>query len=86
MRRGFPLPEVDNWDTGMLLNYCYEYDNMQKRQNGEVVHDNLQRYRALKEMEPEMDRRYAAGEIKQFKYDEYKAALRRCQEILEVTE
>ena len=86
MRRGFPLSEVDSWDTGMLLNYCYEHDAMIRRQNGEVVHDNMQRYRVLKEMEPEMDRRFAAGEIKEYKYREYKAALRRCEEVLEVTE
>lgn len=86
MRRGFPLPEVDNWDTGMLMNYVFEYDAMVKRQNGEVVHDNLARYRAMKEMEPEMDARYASGEIKEHKYREYKEALRRCEMALEVTE
>lgn len=82
MRRGFPLPEVDNWDTGMLFNFCAEHDRMIRQSNGEVVHDNLQRYRVLKEMEPEMDRRYAAGEIKEHKYREYKATLKKCEDLL----
>ena len=66
----------------MLLNYCHEYDRLRRQQNGEVVHDDLQRYHVLKEMEPEMDRRYAAGEIKEHKYREYKETLRRCEELL----
>ena len=82
MRRGFPLPELDTWDTGMLLNWCYEYDRLIKQQNGEVVHDDAERFRVLKEMEPEMDRMYAAGEIKEYKYKEYKATLKRCEELL----
>lgn len=82
MRRGFPLPEVDNWDTGMLFNFCAEHDRMIRQANGEVVHDNLQRYRVLKEMEPEMDRRYATGEIKEHKYREYKATLKKCEDLL----
>ena len=55
---------------------------MIRQANGEVVHDNLQRYRVLKEMEPEMDRRYAAGEIKEHKYREYKATLKKCEDLL----
>ena len=82
MRRGFPLSEVDIWDTGMLLNFCYEHDRMIKRQNGETVHDDLKRYEVLKEMEPEIERMFAAGEIKEAKYREYKAALKRCEEML----
>lgn len=66
----------------MLLNFCHEYDIMRRKQNGETVHDELERYHVLKEMEPEMDRRYAAGEIKEHKYREYKETLRRCEELL----
>lgn len=82
MRRGFPLSEVDNWDTGMLLNFVYDHNRMIAVQNGEVVHDQMQRYQIMKDMEPEMDRRYEAGEIKEYKYREYKAALKRCEEML----
>lgn len=86
MRRGFPLSEVDNWDTGMLLNFCYEHDRMIQQQNGEVVHDQMKRYQIMKDMEPEMERMYAAGEIREKKYRDYKAALRRCEELLGVTD
>lgn len=82
MRRGFPLPEVDNWDTGMLLNWCFEHDRMIRKQNGETVHDDLQRYRVLKEMEPEMDRRYASGDVKEYRYKAYKETLKRCAELI----
>lgn len=66
----------------MLLNYCYEYDRMCRRQNGETVHDDAQRYEQLKAMEPEMDRLYAEGKVKEHKYKEYKAVLKRCEEML----
>lgn len=82
MRRGFPLSEIDKWDTGMLLNWCFEYDRLQKVQAGEVVHDQMERYKILKDMEPEMDRRYASGEVKEYKYRQYKETLRRCEELI----
>jgi uncharacterized membrane protein len=82
MQRGFPLSEVDQWDTGMLFNFCAEHDRLARIRRGEAVHDDLQRYRVLKEMEPEMDRRYAAGEIKEHKYREYKATLKKCEDLL----
>lgn len=82
MRRGFPLSEVDNWDTGMLLNWCFEHDRMQRVEAGEVVHDQMERYKIMKDMEPEMDRMYASGEIKEYKYKQYKETLRRCEELI----
>lgn len=66
----------------MLLNYCCEHDRLQRKLNGEVVHDEEQRYRQLKAMEPEMDRLYAEGKVKEHKYREYKAVLKRCEEML----
>lgn len=82
MRRGFPLSELDNWDTGMLFNFCAEHDRFAKIQRGEVVHDQMERYRVLKEMQPEMERRYAAGEIKEHNYRQYMEILKKCEELL----
>lgn len=82
MRRGFPLSEIDNWDTGMLFNFCAEHDRFAKIQRGEVVHDQMERYRVLKEMQPEMERRYAAGEIKEHKFRQYMETLKKCEELL----
>lgn len=82
MRRGFPLSEIDNWDTGMLFNFCAEHDRFAKIQRGEVVHDQMERYRVLKEMQPEMERRYAAGEIKEHKYRQYIETLKKCEALL----
>ena len=82
MRRGFPLSELDNWDTGMLFNFCAEHDRFAKIQRGEVVHDQMERYRVLKEMKPEMERRYSAGEIKEHKYRQYMETLKKCEELL----
>lgn len=82
MRRGFPLSELDNWDTGMLFNFCAEHDRFAKIQRGEVVHDQMERYRVLKAMQPEMERRYAAGEIKEHKYRQYMETLKKCEELL----
>lgn len=82
MRRGFPLSEIDSWDTGMLMNYCFEHDRFAKQLNGEAVHDDAQRYAQLKAMEPEMDRLYAEGKVKDHKYKEYKAVLKHCADLL----
>ena len=38
--RGFPLSELDEWNTGMLINWCIEHDRSQRKANGETVHDN----------------------------------------------
>lgn len=82
MRRGFPLSEVDGWDTGMLLNFCYEHDSMIRRQNGEIVHDNMERYRIVKSLEPEMERRYKDGTLKEAKYRQYKELLAKAEKML----
>lgn len=82
LSRGFPLSEMDEWDTGMLLNFCAEHDKLQRIRRGEVVHDDLKRYQALKAMLPEMERRHAAGEIKEYKYRQYMDTLRKCAEML----
>lgn len=73
--RGFPLSELENWNTGMLINWCIEHDRSQRKANGETVHDNYKRYQALKSIEPEIDRQYAAGEIDATKYRSYKDSL-----------
>ena len=52
----------------MLLNWCIAHDRAARRQNGETVHDNYQRYQALKSIEPDIDQQYAAGEMDETKY------------------
>lgn len=73
--RGFPLSELDNWNTGMLINWCYAHDRSIRKQNGEEVHDNYKRYQALKSIEPEIDQQYEAGQIDEKKYRSYKDSL-----------
>lgn len=75
LARGFPLSELDEWNTGMLINWCYAHDRSQRRQNGEEVHDNYKRYQTLKALEPEIDQQYAAGQIDDKKYKSYKDSL-----------
>ena len=73
--RGFPLSELDEWNTGMLINWCYAHDRTQRKANGEEVHDNYKRYQTLKALEPEIDQQYTAGLIDEKKYISYKESL-----------
>lgn len=82
MSRGFPLPEIDNWNTGMLIDWAFEYDTQKKRQRGEVVHDEFERYKQLKAMEPQIEELYAQGRIRPERYRSYKATLADCERKL----
>lgn len=66
----------------MLINWCIEHDRTTRRQNGEQVHDNYKRYQALKSIEPDIDRRYQAGEIDEEKYRSYKESLEKAEKAM----
>lgn len=80
--RGFPLSELDEWNVGMLVNWCYAHDRSQRKQAGEEVHDNYKRYQALKSIEPEIDQQYADGQIDEEKYRSYKASLEAAEKAM----
>lgn len=82
MQRGFPLSEIDSWNTGSLIDWASEYDRMQRIQRGETVHDDYERYQTLKAMQPQIEKMHAAGEIKEYKYKQYCETLRNCEEKL----
>lgn len=81
--RGFPLSELDNYNTGMLVDWVCEHDRIQKRLRGETVEEPYEQYLTLKAMEPEIDEMYAAGQIREDKYKSYKESLRICEMQLE---
>ncbi len=66
---------IEEWTVGMLLNFCAAYDRQQKRMRGEAVTDPEEQYQRLKRMEPEIDRLYAAGQLREAKYRAYKKSL-----------
>lgn len=66
----------------MLLNWCIAHDRAARRQNGETVHDNYQRYQALKSIEPDIDQQFAAGEIDETKYRSYKDSLAQAEKAM----
>ena len=76
------MSELDNWNTGMLINWCIEHDRAIRIQRGEVVHDNYKRYLALKSIEPDIDRQYEAGEIDEEKYRSYKESLEAAEKAM----
>ena len=81
--RGFPLPELDDWNVGMIVDWVCEHDKIQKRMRGETVEEPYEQYLTLKAMEPEIDEMYAAGQIRKEKYESYKESLRICEMQLE---
>ena len=80
--RGFPLSELDDWNTGMVIDWIMEKDRIIRRQRGERVEDPYEQYQQLKDMEQDVERMYQAGEIREQKYRSYRAALERCEEQL----
>lgn len=78
MSRGFPLPELDNWNTGDLIDWSAAHDRRIQKQRGEHVPDPYEQYQQLKAMEPDVDAMYAAGQIREAKYQTYKRTLAEC--------
>ena len=73
---------MDNWTTGMLINWCYTHDRNQRRKSGEEVRDNYKRYQVLKSIEPEIDQQYAAGQIDGEKYKSFKDSLEKAERAM----
>lgn len=79
--RGLPVSAWEDFTLGMAINYACAYDKMQRRANGETVHEPDEQYRVLKSMEPQIEEMYAAGEIREDKYQSYKASIRAWEEM-----
>ncbi len=71
--RGFPLSELDEWNTGMLFDWCYEVDRIKRKANGQK--DDYDRYQTMKKIEPEIDEQYANGQINEEKYRSFKETI-----------
>lgn len=82
MSRGFPLAEIDNWNTGDLLDWCAAHDRRIRQKSGENVPDPYEQYLQLKAMEPDIEKMHAAGKIKEAKYQSYRRTLAECEEKL----
>lgn len=68
--KGFPLSEIDKWNTGTLFDWCYAVDRIRRKANGEK--DDLDRYETMKKIEPEIDEQYKNGIITEEKYQNFK--------------
>lgn len=82
MARGFPLPEIDSWNTGDLIDWAKEHDRNIRIARGEDVKDPYEQYKNLKAMEPEIERLHAEGKIKEVKYQSYRKTLETCEKQL----
>ena len=82
MSRGFPLSEIDNWNTGDLIDWAKAHDRNIRIANGEEVKDPYDQYKNLKAMEPEIERLHAEGKIKEIKYQSYRQTLENCEKQL----
>ena len=82
MSRGFPVSEIDNWNTGDLIDWIKEHDRNILRARGEDISDPYEQYQKLKAMEPDIERMHDAGQIREAKYISYKKTLAECEEHL----
>jgi hypothetical protein len=79
MARGFPLSEIDGWNTGDLIDWAMEHDRQLRKARGEHVPDAYEQYRKLKAMEKSIEEMHAAGTIREEKYRSYRETLERCE-------
>ena len=82
MSRGFPLSEIDAWNTGDLLDWCAAHDRRIRIQRGENIPDPYEQYQTLKAMEDEIEELHASGQIKETKYQSYRRTLEECEKKL----
>ena len=82
MSRGFPLSEIDAWNTGDLLDWCAAHDRRIRIQRGENVSDPYEQHQTLKAMEEEIEELHTAGQIKETKYQSYRRTLEECEKKL----
>lgn len=82
MSMGFPLSELDNWNTGDLIDLIAAHNRRLRIQNGENVPDPWEQYQTLKAMEPDIEEMYKAGQIRQAKYESYRRTLDECERRL----
>lgn len=82
MSRGFPLSEIDTWNTGDLIDWVKAHDRNLRIARGEEVKDPYEQYMNLKAMEPEIERMHAEGRIKEAKYISYRQTLEACEKEL----
>jgi len=74
--RGFAVADFDKFSYGMLINYCREYDRLQKLSRGEKVVNTEKQYQQLFKIKPLIEKRYKAGEISTDQYERYIASLK----------
>lgn len=82
MARGFPLSEIDSWNTGDLIDWAAEHDRRIRKSRGEHVPDEYERYKKLKAMEHSIEAMHAAGTIREEKYQAFRRTLDACEEKL----
>lgn len=79
---GFPLSELDNWNTGDLIDWIAAHIRQIRIRNGETVPDPWEQYQTLKAMEPDIEEMHKAGQIRQAKYESYRRTLDECERRL----
>ena len=76
------MSEIDNWNTGSLVDWAMEHDRQERRSRGETIKDPYEQYQQLKAMEQQIEAMHAAGQIKEAKYKAYRSALEDCERKL----
>ena len=70
---GLTAEEIDEWNIGTIIDFI-QIKNKSMKKN-ESRYTDEQRYKQLKEIEPEIDEKYKKGLIPKAKYDRFKQQL-----------
>ena len=82
LARGFPLSAWDDFTVGMLINFCYAHDRLQRRANGERVPDPDDQYQKLKAMQPQIEEMHQRGEIREERYRSFMQSIKNYERLL----
>lgn len=73
--RGLTVADFDRYTYGMLINYARGYDRIQRISRGEEVPDEEAQYQKLKSIEELVAQRWAAGELTEQEYRDYRRSI-----------
>ncbi len=70
-KHGVDPASAARWDVGQIIDYCCEYNRLQKIANGIDVNDTEEQYHQLKAILPMVEKKYKNGQISREKYEEF---------------
>ena len=69
---GLTAEEIDEWNIGTIIDYIHIRSRSRSDKN---VYSDDERYKILKQLEPDIEKKYLRGELPEEKYQRFKKQL-----------